>query len=62
MPQVEAPASVHWPIGSWPAGTLLQVPAVAASAHDWQVPVQVPLQQIPSTQLLLPQSAAALQV
>jgi|SRR6185369_42102 len=57
MPQVEAPASVHWPSGSCPAGTLLHVPAVAASAHDWQVPVQAVAQQTDCWQKPLAHSA-----
>ena len=40
MPQLFAPWSVHWFSGSCPGGTLVQVPSVPASAHDWQVPVQ----------------------
>ena len=45
-----------------PAGRLTQLPSEPATAHDWQVPVHVPLQQMPSTQLLLPQSVDAVQV
>jgi hypothetical protein len=48
--QVPAPSSGHWASGSWPAGTLEQVPGVPASAHDWQVPVQVVAQQTPCAQ------------
>jgi hypothetical protein len=50
LPQVEAPASVHWLRGSAPAGTLLQAPSEPATAHDLQVPVQAVAQQIPSSQ------------
>ena len=45
LPQLAAPASVHWLSGSWPAGTLVQVPMLLGSAHDWQAPVQAVLQQ-----------------
>jgi hypothetical protein len=48
--QVSAPLSAHWPSGSWPAGTVLQVPAVPDSAHDRQVPAQVVPQQVPCSQ------------
>jgi hypothetical protein len=34
LPQLAAPASVHWLNGSWPAGTLVQVPMLLVSAHD----------------------------
>lgn len=50
MPQVAAPASAHWASGSWPAGTLVQAPALPASAHDWQTPVQAEAQQTPCWQ------------
>jgi len=50
LPQVAAPASVHWFSGSAPLGTLVQVPGVPASAHDRQVPVQAPPQQTPCSQ------------
>jgi hypothetical protein len=48
VPQLAAPLSVHWPAGSAaPAGTGLQVPLVAASAQDMQLPVQGVPQQTP---------------
>jgi len=47
LPQVFMPWSVHWPSGSVPVGTLVQVPRFPATAHDWQVPVHVVAQQIP---------------
>jgi hypothetical protein len=47
---VPAPSSGHCASGSWPAGTLEQVPGVPARAHDWQVPVQVVAQQTPWAQ------------
>ena len=50
MPQVAAPPSVHWFSGSWPAGTLVHVPGVPDSPHDWQRPVQVVWQQTPCAQ------------
>jgi hypothetical protein len=50
VPQVAAPASVHWFNGSWPAGTVEQVPPVPVRAHDRQVPVQAVLQQTPCAQ------------
>ena len=60
--QLAAPASVHWASGSCPAGTLVQVPALAASAHVWQVPVQLVAQQTPCWQKPEAQSPAAVQV
>jgi hypothetical protein len=50
VPQAAAPLSVHWFSGSWPAATLVQVPTVPVSAHDWQVPEQAALQQKPCAQ------------
>jgi hypothetical protein len=50
FPQLAAPASVHWFCGSCPAGTLVQVPTVPASAHDWQVPPHAVWQQTPCAQ------------
>ena len=41
---------MHWLKGSRPVGTLLQVPVVPASAHDWQVPAQAVAQQTPCWQ------------
>jgi hypothetical protein len=49
-PQVDAPWSVHWFSGSWPVGTLVQVPAVPVSAQDWHVPAQAVAQQKPCSQ------------
>jgi hypothetical protein len=46
LPQVAAPASVHWFSGSWPLGTFMQVPSVPVIAHDLQVPVQALAQQM----------------
>jgi hypothetical protein len=50
LPQVAAPASVHWFSGSCPAGTVEQVPPVPVSEHDMQVPVHAVLQQTPCAQ------------
>jgi hypothetical protein len=52
LPQVDAPASTHCAagVGSWPAGTLAQVPALPYAAHDLQVPRQAVLQQTPCSQ------------
>ena len=47
VPQVDAPLSAHWFSGSAPTAANVQVPAVPASAHDRQVPVQLELQQTP---------------
>lgn len=62
VPQVEAPWSVHWPSGSWPAPTFVQVPADPLSAHDWQVPVQAVWQQTPCWQKPDAQSLATEQM
>ena len=48
--QLDAPRSAHWLSGSWPAGTLVQVPTVPASAQDWQVPPHAVPQQTPWAQ------------
>jgi hypothetical protein len=45
-----------------PAGTFTQLPRLPATAHDWQVPVQALMQQMPSTQNPDPQVAAVVQV
>jgi hypothetical protein len=50
-PQVIIPSSVHCMSGSWPAGTLVQVPALDGSAHDLQLPVQAVEQQTPCAQV-----------
>src|SRR5215831_6338717 len=61
VPQLAAPLSVHWLSGSWPAGTVEQVPPVPDSAHDMQVPRQVVWQQTPCSQNPLAHSVAAAQ-
>jgi hypothetical protein len=61
VPQPVAPLSAHCPSGSWPASTSVQVPAVPASAHERQAPVQAVRQQTPFSQKPLPHSAAAAQ-
>ena len=50
VPQLGAPWSLHWLSGSWPAGTVEQVPPVPVSAHDMQVPAQAVRQQTPWAQ------------
>jgi hypothetical protein len=51
LPQLAAPWSVHLPAGSaLPVATLVQVPSVPDSAHDWQAPAQALLQQTPWAQ------------
>ncbi len=50
VPQVAAVLSAHWPSGSWPAGTVAQVPAVPGCAHERQVPSQAVPQQVPCSQ------------
>jgi hypothetical protein len=52
VPQVAASAVLHWvaTAGATPAGMLLQVPLLSASAHDLQVPVQALWQQTPCWQ------------
>jgi hypothetical protein len=50
VPQPLAPVSAHWFSGSAPAGTLVQVPALPVSAHDWQFPAQLDAQQTPCWQ------------
>ena len=52
-PQAE-PSEVHWerlPRGCCPAGTVEQVPRDPARLQAWHCPVQVELQQTPSTQV-----------
>jgi hypothetical protein len=52
VPQVDAPASVHWVagVGACPAGTCLQVPTLPDRLQAVQVPVQALLQQTPFAQ------------
>ena len=53
VPQVDIWVAGHWVgfIGSvLPAPTIVQVPWVPVSAHDWQVPLQALLQQKPCAQ------------
>ena len=50
LPHVVAPWSAHWPSGSEPSGTLVQVPTLLGTAHERQVPVQVVPQQTPCSQ------------
>jgi hypothetical protein len=51
-PQVDAPASLHWPSGSMPSGTFLQVPSLPATAQDLHVPEQAAMQQRPCAQIV----------
>ena len=54
VPQLFCPWSLHMPAGSTvPVGTLVQVPCVPESAHDWQAPLQRLSQQTPWAQMLL---------
>jgi len=62
VPQLDAPWSVHWFSGSRPVGTLVHVPRLPASAHDWQVPAQALAQQTPCSHRLVAQSLGAVQV
>jgi len=56
-PQLAAPWSMHWALGSAPpAGTAVQVPSVPASAHDTQLAVQAVAQQTPCEQMPLAHS------
>ena len=61
VPQVAAVASVQELSGSVPAGMLVQVPRVAVSAHEAQVPEQVEAQQTPCWQRPEAQVPAAVQ-
>jgi len=61
VPQLVAPWSAHWLSGSWPAGTVEQVPPVPDSAQDMQLPRQAVWQHTPCSQKLLAHSLAAAQ-
>jgi len=61
-PQVATPSSAHWPSGSIPSGTFLQVPSLPATAHDLQVPVQVVEQHLPCAQNVEKHSPSAPQL
>jgi hypothetical protein len=51
VPQLAAPMSLHIPDGStFPVATLVHVPSVPASAHDWQAPLHALSQQKPCAQ------------
>ena len=62
VPQVAAVASVQELSRSVPAGMLVQVPRVAVSAHEAQVPEQVEAQQTPCWQRPEAQVPAAVQL
>lgn len=57
--QVLGSLIAHWPSGSWPAGTLVQAPALPVSPQDLQLPVQAVEQQAPCAQIPELQSASA---
>jgi hypothetical protein len=61
VPQVDAPLSAHWPSGSAPAATSVQVPAVPARPHERQAPAQAVRQQVPCSQKPLWHSAVVVQ-
>ena len=61
VPQPAAPLSAHWPRGSAPAATSVQVPAVPARAQDRQAPRHPLAQQTPCSQKPEPHSVAAAQ-
>jgi hypothetical protein len=61
VPQLGAPASVHWPSGSCPAGTLVHEPTEPARLQARQVPVQAEAQQTPCAQVPDWQSGSATQ-
>jgi hypothetical protein len=50
VPQVVAPASLHWLSGSVPAGTATQVPTEPVRLHALHVPAQAVAQQTPCVQ------------
>ena len=60
VPQAGPPPSLHRADGSLrPVGTLVHVPSVPASVHDWQAPVHALSQQTPCAQLPDVHSVAA---
>ena len=62
VPQLAAPWSVHWPVGSAPpAATGEQVPLVPVNAHDRHLPAQVVAQQTPCAHTVLWHSVPAWQ-
>jgi hypothetical protein len=60
-PQVDGSVAEHSARGSVPASAALHVPRLFVAAQVWQLPVQAVLQQTPSTQKPLAQSAVAAQ-
>src|SRR6185503_6241764 len=60
-PQLATPSSGQSLRGSAPTGTLVQVPTLPSTAHDWHDPEQSERQQTPSKQKPLLQSAASVQ-
>src|SRR5262249_29334394 len=61
VPQPGAPWSTQVPAGSGPDATAVQRPIGPAIAQDWQVPVQVVVQQTPCSQFVDWHSASAAQ-
>ena len=59
MPQVADVWSVHWFIGSCPAGIALHAPSAPAIPHDRHVPVHAVAQQYPCSQNPVTHSEAA---
>jgi hypothetical protein len=57
-PQLAMPSSGQSLRGSAPTGTLVHVPTLPSTAHDWQAPEQSERQQTPSEQKPLLQSPA----
>jgi hypothetical protein len=62
VPHAPGPPSAHWPSGSLPAGTLVQVPRLPGTAQDRQLPVHMVAQQTPCWQNPALQSASLPQV
>ena len=63
LPQVAAPSALHCPLGSVPFAAIgLQVPRLPTSAHDMQLVLQAVVQQTPSAQSPLWQSAGPAQL
>jgi hypothetical protein len=61
LPSQATSAPVHVP-SSWPEGTLEQMPTFPATLQAWHGVLQAVLQQTPSTQLSVTQSAEAAQL
>jgi hypothetical protein len=59
VPHPAAPWSMQVPAGSGPEATAVQRPIEPEIAHDWQLPVQVVVQQTPCAQCVDWHSASA---